>query len=66
MNRTTIGYTQVHIQAGMEGEQTRVTQNTRTLSGGERSYTTVALLIAMWVNMEMPFNILDEFDVFMV
>jgi len=50
----------------MEGEQTRITQNTRTLSGGERSYTTVALLVAMWVNMEMPFNILDEFDVFMV
>lgn len=35
------------------------------LSGGERSYTTICLLIALGENLETPFRILDEFDVFL-
>ena len=45
---------------------TRKTSNTKTLSGGERSYTTVSLLVAMWAVMSCPVVAVDEFDVFMV
>jgi len=34
-------------------------------SGGERSYTTLALLLALGEKLETPFRILDEFDVFL-
>ncbi|XP_050101475.1 structural maintenance of chromosomes protein 6-like [Anopheles aquasalis] len=37
---------------------------TDALSGGERSYTTVAFLIALWSCVDTPFFILDEYDVF--
>lgn len=40
--------------------------NTESLSGGEKSFSTVAFLMALWSNMELPFYSLDEYDVFMV
>lgn len=33
------------------------------LSGGERSYTTVAFTLALGAMTEMPFRAMDEFDV---
>ncbi|CAO1309708.1 unnamed protein product [Diamesa serratosioi] len=38
--------------------------NTKSLSGGERSFSTVAFLISLWSCVEHPFYFLDEYDVF--
>ena len=35
------------------------------MSGGERSFTTICFLVSCWQLMDMPFYIVDEFDVFM-
>lgn len=40
-------------------------RSARTLSGGEKSYSQVCLLLAMWEAMGAPIRCLDEFDVFM-
>lgn len=46
------------------GEEGRVS-STSALSGGERSYATVAFIMALWECAELPFCFMDEFDVFM-
>lgn len=38
--------------------------STKSLSGGERSFTTVAFLISLWKTVDFPFYFLDEYDVF--
>ena len=40
-------------------------KDVKALSGGERSFTTIALLLALGESLETPFRILDEFDVFL-
>jgi chromosome segregation ATPase len=40
-------------------------RDVKALSGGERSYTTIALLLALGESLETPFRVLDEFDVFL-
>lgn len=47
------------------GDQRSVVTNTKELSGGERSFSTVSFLLALWDNMENPFRAMDEFDVYM-
>ncbi|KAF9970519.1 Structural maintenance of chromosomes protein 6 [Actinomortierella ambigua] len=37
----------------------------KSLSGGEKSFSTICLLLAMWESMSASIRCLDEFDVFM-
>jgi structural maintenance of chromosomes protein 6 len=47
-----------------DGDLDSSISSTQALSGGERSYSTVAFLIAMWAALDHPFFFLDEYDVF--
>ncbi|KAI2464503.1 P-loop containing nucleoside triphosphate hydrolase protein [Annulohypoxylon bovei var. microspora] len=56
------------LQVQVEPDETRKTssgRNTKTLSGGEKSFSSICLLLAIWDAMGSPLRCLDEFDVFM-
>jgi structural maintenance of chromosomes protein 6 len=59
-----------HKKLGIEVEPDQTRQNvtgrnTKTLSGGEKSFSSICLLLAIWDAMGSPLRCLDEFDVFM-
>ena len=47
------------------GDTNSQQRDVKALSGGERSFTTIALLLALGESLETPFRIMDEFDVFL-
>ncbi|KAJ1627917.1 P-loop containing nucleoside triphosphate hydrolase protein [Pavlovales sp. CCMP2436] len=55
----------LYVQPDSQGASSNRTQDVATLSGGERSFTTMAFQVAMWQMASAPFRCMDEFDVFM-
>jgi chromosome segregation ATPase len=54
----------VHV-AGGAGGAAAAAKDLKQLSGGERSFATVAFALALGAETAMPFRAMDEFDVFM-
>jgi len=46
-------------------DESTQTNDVKALSGGERSFTTLSLLLAIGESLETPFRVMDEFDVFL-
>jgi len=52
------------VQKDNTDESTQ-TNDVKALSGGERSFATLSLLLAIGESLETPFRVMDEFDVFL-
>lgn len=57
-------YLDIRVQPDATQKPGRARQ-TKTLSGGEKSFSTICLLLSLWEAMGSPIRCLDEFDVFM-
>ncbi|KAH9936685.1 P-loop containing nucleoside triphosphate hydrolase protein [Fomitopsis serialis] len=58
------------LQLKVQTDDQTLTQNSRekdprSLSGGEKSFSTICLLLSLWESIGCPIRCLDEFDVFM-
>ncbi|KAI9190636.1 P-loop containing nucleoside triphosphate hydrolase protein [Polychytrium aggregatum] len=48
-----------------QSNKSSTSKDPKSLSGGEKSFSTICLLLSIWDGMANPFRCLDEFDVFM-
>jgi chromosome segregation ATPase len=55
-----------NTKSAASDENAKMEKDPKSLSGGEKSYSTICLLLSLWASMRNPFRALDEFDVFMV
>ncbi|KAJ4862215.1 AAA ATPase domain-containing protein [Trichoderma breve] len=56
------------VNLQIEPDKTRKSssgRNTKTLSGGEKSFSSICMLLSVWEAIGSPIRCLDEFDVFM-
>lgn len=56
------------VNVQIEPDETRKSssgRNTKTLSGGEKSFSSICMLLSVWEAIGSPIRCLDEFDVFM-
>ncbi|RDB15621.1 Structural maintenance of chromosomes protein 6 [Hypsizygus marmoreus] len=59
--KTLILRVQTDDQVGTQSKE----KDARALSGGEKSFSTICLLLSLWESIGCPLRCLDEFDVFM-
>ncbi|XP_020912192.1 structural maintenance of chromosomes protein 6 [Exaiptasia diaphana] len=59
------GNERLEIEVNVELALKKANKDTKSLSGGERSFSTICFIMSLWEAMETPFRCLDEFDVFM-
>lgn len=66
--RVLINHTDKMLELSVEpeiGRKSAAGREAKTLSGGEKSFSTICLLLSIWEAMGSPIRCLDEFDVFM-
>jgi len=66
--KLTIDHIAKKLDVHVEPDETRKNgkgRSTKTLSGGEKSFSSICLLLSLWEAMGAPLRCLDEFDVFM-